>query len=157
MDLRINDNIDTEKSAAGDPVSATVVHDVHPYQSKEVAIPAGAVAHGRVSRIEHHFYPYDYVVMGISFQSIEINGETSPFTAKPLNGGIAVIITPGSGSAAEEQRSRTVPISPAPTPQIRTPIGPASAFVFAYEKHHVMPAGTVSQWVATYPPPATPK
>lgn len=142
VELRFNDAIDTEKSAAGDPISATFVHDVHPYQSKEVVIPAGAVAHGRVSRIEHHFVPYEFVTIGISFQSLEVGGKTSPFTAKPI---APVAVTQLMNGAN------------APAPQVRTPIGPPNSFVFPYEKHHVMAVGSVSQWVTMYPPPVQAK
>jgi len=158
LDLRINQSIDTETSAAGDPISATVVHDVHPNQSKEVGIPAGAVAHGRISRIEHHFVPFDYVAIGISFQSLEIAGETSPFTAKPVGNGAAVVTTMGAGSTAAPPRMVTDgPYPITAMPQMRTPVGPPNSLVFLYDKHHVMAAGTVSQWMTVYPPRAVAK
>jgi hypothetical protein len=153
LDLRIDQSIDTETSAAGDPISATVVHDVHPYQSKEVAIPAGAVAHGRISRVEHHFVPFEYLAIGISFQSLEIAGETSPFTAKPVGSGAAVVAPVGAGSTAAPPRMVTDgPFPLTAMPQVRTLIGPPNSLVFPYRKHYVMPAGTVSQWLAVYPP-----
>ena len=139
VDLRMKDAVDSEKSAAGDPVSATVAHDVHPYQSKEIVIPAGAVAHGRVSRVEHHFVPYDYVVIGIVFQSIEIGGRTLPFEARPNRAGMII-------------RVNSALPSPGPTPQVRTPIGPPDSLVFPFVKRHVLAAGTVSQWLTEFPP-----
>ena len=153
LDLRLNTAIDTEVSAAGDPISATVVADVHPYQSKSVVIPAGAVAHGRINRIEHHYLPYVYVVIGISFQSLEIEDETLPFTARPVISNSAVTYSPGSGSTASEQVVHTdAPVASTPMPQVRIPIGPPNSFVFPYEKHHVIAAGTVSPWVTLYRP-----
>jgi len=143
VDLRVNNRVDSEKTAAGDPVSATVVHDVPSYQSKEAAIPAGAVTHGRVSRIEHRFVPSEYVVIAISFQSIEIGGRTLPFEARPLR----------DGSISRVDSAQMI----GPTPQVRTPIGPPGALVFPFTKRHVIAAGTESQWLTDFPPVGTAK
>ena len=137
IDLRIERSIDSEEAAAGDPVTATVVHDVHPYQSKEVVIPAGAVAHGRISRVEHRHVPMESVSIAIIFESIEIEGQTMPFAAKRNGPGQSVVLTSGSS---------TLP------PQTRAPIGPPNSFYFPYEKRHVIPAGTVSEWSTVFPP-----
>jgi hypothetical protein len=153
LELKINQSIDSDEAAAGDPITATVVHDVHPFQSKDVVIPAGAVAHGRVSRIEHHFLPTEYVVIGIAFQSLEIDGETVPFTARPVNGLATLTVSSGADSGVTAARRGTdIPMG-SPTPRPRTPIGPPGSFVFQFAKRHVMAAGTVSQWVTIYPPP----
>lgn len=132
VELRLDTPIDTDTAAAGDPVSATVVHGVHAYQSKEILIPAGAVAHGRVSRMEHHFVPSEYLVIGVSFESLEIDGESSPFAAR-LNGSSSFSLARGGGTL--------------PALQPRSPVSPTNSFEFPFAKRHVMAAGTVSQWV----------
>ena len=139
IDLRVERSIDTEEAAAGDPVTATVVRDVQPFQSKEVVIPAGAVAHGRISRVEHRRVPMESVTVAILFESIEIEGQMLPFAAKQNAPG-------GSGYVISAQG--TLP------PQTRSPVGPPNSFFFPYEKRHVIPAGTVSQWVTVFPPVA---
>ena len=47
VDLRLTTAIDTDTSAAGDPVTATVVNAVHAVRSLDTLIPAGALVHGR--------------------------------------------------------------------------------------------------------------
>ena len=153
LELKINQSVDSDEAAAGDPITAIVVHDVHPYQSKEVVIPVGAVAHGRISRVEHHFLPTEYVVIGIAFQSLEIDGETVPFTARPINGRATLSVSPGADSGVTAARRGTdIPMGSTTPLQLRTPMGPPGSFVFQFVKRHVMAAGTVSQWVTTFPP-----
>jgi hypothetical protein len=132
VDLRLIDSIDTDTSAAGDPVSATVVHDVR--QSREILIPAGAVVHGRISRMEHHHLPTEYLVIGLSLQSVEIGGESVPFSARLQSG-------PGYvGPGANPSRGLTP-----------RPIGPPNSFLFSSTTRHVIAAGTMSHWETTDP------
>jgi hypothetical protein len=137
VELRLETPIDTDTAAAGDPVSATVVHAVHAFQSKEILIPAGAVAHGRVSRLEHHFVPSEYLVIGISFESLEMDGESSPFAAR-LNRSSSSSVARGAGGLP-------APLHP------RSPVSPTNSFEFPFAKRHVITAGTVSQWVTVSP------
>jgi hypothetical protein len=136
VDLRLDTAIDTETSAAGDPVSATVVHAVHSDQSAEILIPAGAVAHGRISRIEHHFSPAEYLLIGIAFESVEFDGGSSPFAAR---------------TEPPAHFYGTVPIDLLRGLMQRIPTPPPDSVVFANEKHHVMAAGTVLHWITASP------
>ena len=138
LELRLDTPIDTETSAVGDQVAATVARDVHARESKEIVIRAGAVAHGRVIRLEHHFLPFEYLVVGISFTRLERDGEPVPFRAR-LNGGGAPVTIVRSGS--------NLP----PVLRPRTPVSPANAFEFPFEKRHVIAAGTVSNWITINP------
>lgn len=61
--------IDLRKAAIGDPVPARVDHDVK--KNGEVVIPKGALAAGRITRIEK----YDrYTIVGVEFPEIEAPG-----------------------------------------------------------------------------------
>jgi hypothetical protein len=137
VDLRLIDRIDTETSAMGDPVTAAVVRDVHAGGSKEILIPAGAVVHGRINRMEHHLIPSEYLVIGLSLQSLEMGGESLPFNARLQT---AANLT-GRSTPGDSSRSLTE----------RTPMGPVNSFRFPFEKHHVMAAGTLSHWVTIDP------
>ena len=78
------------------------------------------------------------VSIAIMFESIEIDGQTMPFEAKLSGPGRSVVLTSGTG----------------PLPQARVSTLPPNSFYFPYEKHHAIPAGTVSQWSTVFPPVA---
>lgn len=125
IELRLTKAIDTDTAAAGDPVEASVTHAVRAPNSREILIPAGAVAHGRISLVEHHFAPTEYLVVGIAFESLETGAEAAPF-------------------AAHMQRQVTAFATARDT---RVIFGPPDSFVFVSEKRHRISAGTVSEWV----------
>jgi hypothetical protein len=80
--LSLTSAIDTDTAAAGDPVSATVVRPVRRAGSSTVLIPAGAIVRGRITRLEHHFFPQPYFLISLSFNRL-VEGEiSSPFAAK---------------------------------------------------------------------------
>jgi hypothetical protein len=67
--LVLTRTIDLRKAAIGDPVPARVDHDVK--RNGEVVIPKGALAAGRITRIEK----YDrYTIVGVEFPEIEAPG-----------------------------------------------------------------------------------
>ena len=74
--------IDTDKAAAGDPVSATVVKPVRQPRSTQALIPAGATVRGRLTRVERHLLPTPYFLIAMSFNRLELTGMSSPFAAR---------------------------------------------------------------------------
>ena len=71
LDIRLvlAKSVDLRKAAIGDPVPARVDHDVK--KNGELVIPKGAMASGRITRIEK----YDrYSIVGIEFPEIEAPG-----------------------------------------------------------------------------------
>ncbi len=80
--LALGAPIDTAAAAAGDPVAARVVKPVRRPGSREELIPAGAVVHGRIRRVEHHLLPTPYFLIAISFNRVEIQGILSSFEAR---------------------------------------------------------------------------
>lgn len=143
VELRLTTPIDTDTAAAGDAVSAAVLRAVHPPRSTDILIPAGAVVHGRLSLVERHLLPIAHVMVAITWESLETDGEPSPFAAR-LEGknGTASVVTSLAG-----------------TMQPKTPIpdGPPNSFVFLGEKRHVMDAGAASFWVTGDAPAAAAK
>lgn len=99
--LRLDADLDSEAVAAGDPVTATVAHDVRDPKFPEVTlIRAGAVAHGRISRMEHRLDGRASFTFGIAWNSVEIRGVSWPLTAKivPYSGKVSA---PGPGQPAD--------------------------------------------------------
>ncbi len=80
--LALDNAIDTDTAAAGDPISAKVVKPVRKAGSNEELIPAGAIARGRIRRIEHHLLPEPYFLIAFSFNRVEVQGAISPFVAR---------------------------------------------------------------------------
>ena len=69
IQLVLTQQIDLHKAAIGDPVRARVDHDVK--KNGEVVIPKGAMASGRITRLEK----YDtYSIIGVEFPEIEAPG-----------------------------------------------------------------------------------
>jgi hypothetical protein len=126
VELRLTTPIDTDTAAAGDAVSAAVVHAVHPPRSTDILVPAGAVVHGRLSLVERHLLPMPHVIVGIAWESLEADGEPSPFAAS-LEGknGASSVVTSLAGTMQK------TPI----------PDGPPNSFVFVGEKRHAMAGG----------------
>ena len=68
--------IDSQKARVGDPISATVIHDV--MKKKVVVIPAGAVLTGRLPMLQKDGPDY---VIGLEFDQIRFGGNEPRFTA----------------------------------------------------------------------------
>jgi len=69
--------IDTRSAAAGDAVSAKVTSAVRAPGSKEILIPAGAIAHGRILQMRHQYNTSQYV-FSIRYDTLEQKGEVTP-------------------------------------------------------------------------------
>jgi hypothetical protein len=80
--LSLAESIDTATAAAGDPIDAKVVKPVRRAGSSEELIPAGAIVHGRIRRVEHHLLPTPYILVAISFNRVDVHGVVSPFVAR---------------------------------------------------------------------------
>jgi hypothetical protein len=79
--LALTAPIDSQFAAAGDQVSARVVHAVHKPGSGEVLIPEGTTVLGRLTRVEHHLLPTAYFLVAISFNRLQFEGGLAPFAA----------------------------------------------------------------------------
>ena len=135
LTLRLTSAIDSDTAAAGDAVTATVSHLVRDPKTHATLIPPGAVAHGRISRMEHAFLPTTQFIIGILWESVTFGSDLVPFTAIP-------------------DRSRNV-LMAVPAGQLRRrpiPVGPADALTFpSVEKRHVIHAGEETSWVTIAP------
>src|SRR6185437_3405474 len=72
--LALEAPVDTDNAAAGDPVSARVITAVRRPGTGAVLIPAGAIAHGRLTRVERHLQPKPYFLVAMSFNRLDWQG-----------------------------------------------------------------------------------
>jgi len=81
FDVRITTPIDSETSAAGDPVEAVLRAPLRDAKKKVLA-PAGARLHGRLHRVEMNGSRRDdFFQIAVQFESIEIDGKNVPLRA----------------------------------------------------------------------------
>lgn len=80
--LALQEPIDSDTAATGDSVSARVLKPVRRPGSSEDLIPAGAIVHGRIRRMEHHLSPEPYFLISIAFNRMEVEGVLLPFAAR---------------------------------------------------------------------------
>jgi hypothetical protein len=80
--LALAEPIDTGTAAAGDPVSAKVIKPIRRPGSTGELVPAGAIVHGRIRRVEHHLLPKPYLLIAMAFNRVEVEGVLSPFFAR---------------------------------------------------------------------------
>jgi hypothetical protein len=66
LTLRLAKEIDLDKAGIGDSVRAVVDTDVK--LKKQIVLPKGAIATGRISRMERH---PDFIVVGFVFSDVE--------------------------------------------------------------------------------------
>jgi hypothetical protein len=134
LTLRLNSAIDSDTSAAGDAVTATLTEPARDPQSRAILFPAGAVAHGRINRMEHYITASPRFVIGIHWESIDSGGASAPFAA--------IVDRSGETFASAEHRIGSGLI------RRPTPIGPPDALTFATEnQRYLVPARYEMQWV----------
>lgn len=82
VSLALTAPIDSDNAAAGDLVEAKVTKPVRRSPSSPVLIPSGLIVRGRVTRLEHHFYPQPYFLVALSFNRLVEGDVRSPFAAR---------------------------------------------------------------------------
>jgi hypothetical protein len=77
LTLALLNPIDAGNAAAGDAVTAKVSKAVRSKDAKEVLVPAGAVAHGRILQMRRQHTSSQFLIL-IAFETLEMNGAVSP-------------------------------------------------------------------------------
>ena len=141
LTLALTGSIDARTAAAGDAVSATVVNAVRVTGSKEVLVPAGAIALGRILQMRQEYRSEQFLV-ALHFNALEIQGAVSPLslrfdrelvTGRRTRGGFAIGATEFS--------------PPAPASKER-----GGLFMFSVRGgRYVIPAGFQSRWITVAP------
>jgi hypothetical protein len=90
IELHLTTPVDGEQSAVGDPISAVVAANAK--KKGKVIIPKGAVATGRLVRLEKRPGDFDYYVVGVRFSTIEFGNHRAAFLARLEDAGSPVQI-----------------------------------------------------------------
>ena len=136
--MRLNAPIDSDTAAAGDAVTATLTSAVRDQKSREILFPAGAVALGRISLMQHSVLPTPRFMVGIHWDVLTNGADSAPFTAILDRTGEML----QSSTQMQSLRRRPVPIGP-----------PDALTSQAGGKRYVIPARYEMRWVTVTPPP----
>jgi hypothetical protein len=118
--LELTTPIDTANAAAGDVITARILDPIRNPKSSQPLVPEGALATGRIIRLEHHLTLLPYFLISIAFDTVEVNSVASPFHA--------------NWEAKPGPRGETADPS-------------HSMFIFpTRDAHYVVPTGFTSQW-----------
>ncbi|MDR3698686.1 MAG: hypothetical protein P4L56_03565 [Candidatus Sulfopaludibacter sp.] len=96
VQLALDTEIDTDRAAAGDPVSARLDKPLVDPANQRLLAPAGAVVRGRITHMEHHIEGENYFLIGFTFETLE-----TPAATLPLN------IVLDSPHQVQDPRTRT--------------------------------------------------
>ncbi len=133
--------IDLGTAAAGDPISARVVHFVRAPGSKELLVPVGAIARGRILVMRHELRTSEFQI-SILFDTLETKGAVSPLSIRLAREIKAENRNPRGFSTRGTEFS--LPASASPES--------ASHFVFpARRSVYVIPSGFQSKWTTVAP------
>lgn len=80
FECRIVTPIDSDRSAAGDPVEAVLHSPIRDKKNKVVA-PVGTRLHGHLRLVEQRHDPHEYFRIGVQFESIELQDKRVPLRA----------------------------------------------------------------------------
>jgi hypothetical protein len=81
LTLALLNPIEAGAAAAGDAVTAKVSKAVRSKDAKEVLVPAGAIAHGRILQMRRQHTPSQFLI-AIAFETLEVNGAVSPISVQ---------------------------------------------------------------------------
>jgi hypothetical protein len=133
--LAFEQEIDSGVAAAGDLVRARLVADATDKRTKKVVAPAGAVATGRIVRLEHQWVGNAHVLLAIDWESLQFAGTSVPFTA-------VVDTSEGSFTVRAADLGHG-----APARKTLDHSGGRALLFPTTESHYVVPRGYESKWV----------
>ncbi len=135
--VRINPPVDSDKAAAGDPITGVV--DAPVKEKGEIIVHAGDKLHGRIVRLEQTMGPAPRWTVAILFETIERNGVEQKVSLKPDDDGDR------SPASAPGGRFR---ISPVGSGNSITSERPAGGGIFSFQEYGNLVLGQkfVSEW-----------
>ena len=141
LTLALAGGIDLASAAAGDPVTAKVVHPVRTKGSKEVLVPADAIVRGRILKMQYEFRTSQFLI-AIRFDALETKGSVSPISVRLAREVKAESRTPHGFVNQGTEFSLPAPAS----------MELGSLFVFpAKSGARVIPNGFQSKWTTVAP------
>ncbi len=79
LELHLDAEVDSRTSFVGDAVTAKVARPAR--MDKRIVVPKGAIAAGRIVRLERRTHPYQHFVVGLKFYSLEFGATRASFRA----------------------------------------------------------------------------
>ncbi len=101
LPLRLAAGIDSATAAVGDVIAAVTTRNV--LLLGGVVFPAGTTVRGRIRKMERHFEPMMYFVVGLEFNQLELGAQHIPFVAEMKD------MTPVAGMLAQSQSTMGMP------------------------------------------------
>jgi hypothetical protein len=80
INLKLQTVLNSEKSFVGDPVTAVVSRNVK--KGRTVVVPKGALASGRITRLQKISEPYAHFLVGLQFYSLQFAQSRAVFSAR---------------------------------------------------------------------------
>jgi hypothetical protein len=97
LELKLQSEVDSDKSAVGDPVEAYVERALK--RNGTVLVPKGAVAAGRILQMEKRLQPVPHYIVRLEFSTLDFKGHRAE-----LHGSVrSVVRPPGYQAAATRQ------------------------------------------------------
>jgi hypothetical protein len=143
VEVRLQTQIQSGRSATGDPVTALIARDVK--KNGEIVAPKGALLTGRITRLEKRKGPQeDYYILGLDFSTIEVGASRGEFRAKLEDAGLA---PNGRGGPSRSQGVRQQQIiDDAPSDSSKT----GGAMILRGSRAF-LPRGHTMLWLTTEP------
>ena len=83
--VKLQDAIDSDLAAVGDPVQAVVSGNAK--KDKKVWVPKGAIVTGRIHHLQRIVEPMTHYVLGLTFSVVRIEGRTQRFSSSVVEAG----------------------------------------------------------------------
>lgn len=96
VELSLDADVNLETVTVGDPLRAILAKPVRSADS--VVLPEGTVVLGRVVRLDRQSLPYEHYILGVQFDSLEVDNNRTPFVATMMSAG------PASGLIRQEKK-----------------------------------------------------
>lgn len=93
LELKLSGELDSDKSAVGDVIEATVERALK--QDRAVLVPKGAVASGRIVQLEKRLQPLPHYIVRLEFSTLEFKGHRAE-----LHGSVRSVVRPPGYQAA---------------------------------------------------------
>jgi len=139
--LLLDTEIDTDRAAAGDPVTAEIAKTIIDPKTHQVLIEAGTVVRGRITHLEHKIEGEQYFLIGLSFDPLPIVLDEPRQIADPRAAGIQ-LKKDGYQQGDIERRSAAI------STESRSSLRGAGLLIFAtHESKYIVPRGYLSNWI----------
>lgn len=145
LSLGLTRAIDSATAKEGDAIEARVEQDVR--RKRDVVIPAGAVARGRIRRLETYDQPRRFFIVGLEFTEIEFDRKRAVFTGSLDRVDPSPKITWFLGASKNRTIADMAGVTDSTTNErIHTADLPGVGTFFVDGEHFQLPAGFHMMW-----------